>query len=85
MVIIIQTLKKIDRSGEDFFHTNYFGIIAGAQLFGDKETFIQPKIELAFYPSFATVNSYYHSGEEKKNMFQISISAGIGKSKKKTG
>lgn len=75
--------KEIDRSGQDFFHTNYFGIIAGMQLFGDKETFIQPKIELAFYPSFATANSYYQNGEEKKNMFQISVSAGIGNSKKK--
>jgi len=73
---------KIDNGGADFFHSNYVGIIAGIQPLGDKETCIQPKIELAFYPSFATVNSYYANGETKKNMFQISVSIGFGNKNK---
>lgn len=76
--------EEINKSGEDFFHTYFFGIIAGIEPLGDKVTFIQPKIELAFYPSFATVNSYYLNGEAKKNMFQISLNVGIGKKNKKS-
>jgi len=75
--------EEIDKSGEDFFHSNYIGLIAGIAPLGDKKTFIKPKIELGFYPAFATVNSYFVNGEEKKNMLQISISADIGTKKKK--
>lgn len=73
--------KEIDKSGKDFFHSNYIGIITGIRPLGDAESFIQPNIELAFYPSFATVNSYYINAEEKKSMFQISVSIGLGKRK----
>jgi hypothetical protein len=76
--------EEIDKSGDDFFHSSYFGMVAGIKPLGDKVTFIKPKIELAFYPSFATLNSYYLNGEEKKSMFQISILLGIvnGKTKR---
>ncbi len=73
--------EEFDKSGEDFFHSNYIGIIAGIRPLGDAEHFLQPNVELAFYPSFATVNSYYVNGEEKKSMFQISVSIGIGNKK----
>ncbi|WP_321371344.1 hypothetical protein [uncultured Draconibacterium sp.] len=69
---------ETDKSGKDFFHSNYFGIIAGIRPLGDAENFIQPNIEFGFYPSFATINSYYVNGEEKKSMFQISVSVGLG-------
>lgn len=74
---------KVDNSGEDFFHSYYYGFIAGIKPLGDKQTFIQPKIELAFYPGFATLNSYYINGEETKSMLQISVSVDIGNSNKK--
>ncbi|QIA07210.1 hypothetical protein [Draconibacterium halophilum] len=70
--------KEIDESGEDFFHSNYLGILAGIRPLGDTKSFIQPNIELAFYPSFATINSYYLNAEEKKSMLQISVSIGLG-------
>ena len=73
---------EIDNSGEDFFHSNYFGILAGMKPLGDKQTVIQPKIELAFYPGFATLNSYYMNSEEMKNMIQISVNIGFGKGRK---
>lgn len=70
--------KEINTDGKDFFHLNYIGIIAGLRPLGDTESFIQPNIELTFYPSFATVNSYYLNAEENKSMIQISVSFGIG-------
>ncbi len=73
--------EEIDKSGEDFFHSNYFGIVAGIEPFGDKARFITPKFEVAFYPAYATLNSYYKNGEEKKNMLQISVSFDIGRNK----
>lgn len=76
--------EELDKSGEDFFHSNYIGLIAGIRPLGDEESFIQPNIEFAFYPSFATVNSYYVNGEEKKSMFQISVSVGLGNKPRNT-
>ena len=74
---------EIDKSGKDFFHSSHIGIMAGIKPLGSRASFIQPKIELAFYPAFATLNSYFVNGEEKKNMVQISVSIGVGKSRKK--
>ncbi|WP_346859576.1 hypothetical protein [uncultured Draconibacterium sp.] len=74
--------EEIDKSGNDFFHLNYFGIIAGIRPLGDAENFLKPTIELAFYPSFATLNSYYNNLDEKKSMFQISIGIVVGKKPK---
>jgi len=70
--------EEIDKSGKVFFHSAYIGIIGGFRPLGDTNSFLQPNIELAFYPSFATLNSYYYNDEKQKNMLQITISVGIG-------
>jgi hypothetical protein len=74
--------EDIDKSGKDFFHSNYIGIIAGIRPLRDAENFLQPNIELAFYPSFASLNSYYTNIAEKKSMFQISVGIELGKKPK---
>ncbi len=74
--------EEIDKSGKDFFHSTYIGIIGGFRPLGGTNSFLQPNIELAFYPSFATLNSYYYNDEKQKNMFQITISVGIGRKSK---
>ncbi|WP_347839880.1 hypothetical protein [uncultured Draconibacterium sp.] len=60
---------EVDTSGKDFFHKSYFGLLAGLEPMGDKNTYLRPKIELAFYPVFATVNDYYVNNQKKKRCF----------------
>jgi hypothetical protein len=74
--------EDIDKSGKDFFHSNNIGIIAGIRPLGEAENFLKPNIELAFYPSFASLNSYYTNIAEKKSMFQISVGIELGKKPK---
>jgi len=48
---------EINKSGQEFFHSVYYGVIAGFKAKSKENSLLNPSFEFSFYPVFVTLDS----------------------------